>query len=72
MSAADDFTSRQLVLLAIRSRELADRVAAGQLAFLDAVDMAYSAAEWAGLVESVGANAVQAVMAAAFANAREA
>lgn len=58
--------ARQLELLAIRSSELADRVIAGQLEFLDAVDMAYSAVAWSGLVESVGDNAVQKVIAAAF------
>lgn len=56
----------QISLLAIRSRDLADRVAAGDLSFLDAVDMAYSGAMWAGLVESVGDDAVQSVLAAAF------
>ena len=35
----------------------------------EAVDMAYSAAEWAGLIEAVGDDAVQAVLAASFAGA---
>jgi hypothetical protein len=63
-------TSRQLEILALRSLELADRVAAGEIAFLDAVDLAYEAATWVGLVETVGDDIVQACMAAAFANAR--
>ena len=65
----DALAGRQLTLLAIRSRELADRVAAGQLGFLDAVDFAYSAADRAGLIDEVGDDVVQAVLAAAFANA---
>jgi hypothetical protein len=40
------------------------------MAFLDTVDMAYEAAVWAGLTETVGDDIVQATMAAAFANAR--
>jgi hypothetical protein len=62
--------ARQLEILALRSLELADQVAAGQLKFIDAVDMAYSAAEWAGVVQSIGDDIVQATIAAAFANAR--
>ena len=60
----------QLEILAWRSLELADRVAAGEVAFLDAVDMAYEAAVWSGLTETVGDDIVQATLAAAFANAR--
>jgi hypothetical protein len=60
----------QLEILALRSLELADRVAAGEVAFLDAVDMAYEAAVWSGLTETVGDDVVQAILAAAFANAR--
>ncbi len=62
--------SRQLELLALRSLELADRVAAGEIAFLDAVDIAYEAAAWSGLTSTVGDDIVQATLAAAFANAR--
>jgi hypothetical protein len=62
--------TRQLELLALRSLELADRVAEGDIGFLDAVDLAYSAAEWSGLTETVGDDIVQATLAAAFANAR--
>jgi hypothetical protein len=63
-------TSRQLEILALRSLELADRVAAGEIAFLDAVDIAYDAAVWSGLTSTVGDDVVQATLAAAFANAR--
>ena len=53
-SAAAAHASRQLEILALRSLELADRVATGQVGFLDAVDLAYEAAVWAGLTETVG------------------
>jgi hypothetical protein len=74
--------TRQLEILALRSLELADRVAAGNLGFLDAVDLAYSAAVWADLPNAIDASGlidtdaingddiVQATIAAAFANAR--
>jgi hypothetical protein len=65
-----DRASRQLEILALRSLELADQVADGHLHFLDAVDLAYEAALWSGLVEAVGDDIVQATLAAAFANAR--
>jgi hypothetical protein len=73
---------RQLEILALRSLELADRAAAGEIGFLDAVDVAYEAAIWAGLPNAIdgsglidvkvisGDDVVQATIAAAFANAR--
>jgi hypothetical protein len=73
---------RALEILALRSLELADRVAVGELAFIEAVDLAYTAAVWAGLPQSIdksglidtstitGDDVVQATLAAAFANAR--
>ena len=60
----------QLELFAVRVLQLADRVAEHRIAFLDAVDVAYEAAEAAGLVEDLGDDIVQFTMAAAFANAR--
>jgi len=68
--ALQEHASRQLELLAWRCLELADRVAAGEIAFLDAVDIAYEAAVWSGLTETVGDDIVQATLAAPFANAR--
>jgi hypothetical protein len=62
--------TRQLELLALRSFELADRVKAGEIRFLDAVDMAYEAALWSGLTQTVGVDVVQTVLEAAFANVR--
>ena len=54
-------------LLAIRCCELADRVTAGELPFIEAVDLAYSAAQWSGLCDVVGDDAAQKVLAASFA-----
>jgi len=64
--------ARRLEILALRSLELADRVAEGSIKFIDAVDLAYEAAVWSGLVQDVGDDIVQATLAAAFANARPA
>lgn len=65
------FTRWQLELFAIRASEVAERVFAGQMAFLDGVDMCFSAAEWSGLVDAIGVDDVQRLMAAAFSSARE-
>jgi hypothetical protein len=62
--------ARQLEILALRSLELADQVAASEIRFFDAIDLAYEAAIWSGLVKAVGDDIVQATLAAAFANAR--
>jgi hypothetical protein len=76
MSAADNgattavFATYRLEIFALRAAEIADRVAAGRLGFIDGVDMAYSAAQWAGLVDDVGEDIVQSILAAAFASAR--
>lgn len=61
---------RQLEILAIRSFELAERVEAGEVAFLDAIDVAYDGAYWSGLVESVGNEVVQTVLHEAFRKVR--
>lgn len=73
--------TRQLELLALRSFDLADRVATGEMDFIDAVDLAYSAAIWANLPSAIdksglidrnivgspcGDDVVQATIAAAF------
>jgi hypothetical protein len=49
---------------------LADRVRRQELAFIEAVDMAYSAADFAGLIESYGDDQIQNVLAAAFMGSR--
>ena len=77
--------TRQLEILALRSIYLVDPVAAGQLPFILAVDLAYEAAVWgrpahaidaSGLIDTniagrpTGDDIVQATIAAAFATAR--
>jgi hypothetical protein len=57
---------RRLDLFAVRCRDLRDRVMAGSIPFIDAVDIAYEAAIWSGLVDDVGDDRVQAAMALAF------
>jgi hypothetical protein len=59
-----------LQILASRSLELADQVASGELPFLDTVNTIYDAAVESGLIDSAGDRIVQAIIAAAFANAR--
>ena len=66
-SYSADRTSRQLEILAARSLDVADRVKAGEIEFIDAVDVAYEAACWSGLAETVGNDVVQTVLATAFA-----
>ena len=63
--------SRAAELFAIRADELAERVWRGQLGCIDAVDMAYSAAQWSGLSDEIGDDSVQAIMAAAFTATRK-
>ena len=62
--------TRQLAILTLRSFELADRVAVGELELIDGVDMALEAARWSGLTESVGDDVVQDILADAFAGVR--
>jgi hypothetical protein len=56
----------QLELFARRCCDLAERVAAHQLAFLDAIDLAHDAAISSGLADAVGDDIVQEVMVGAF------
>jgi hypothetical protein len=62
--------SQRLELLALRSFQLADRVASGELQFLDAVDVAFDAAVASGLADSVGYDIIQAALATAFEKVR--
>ena len=57
-------------LLAIRAAELAERVSRGRLQFIDAVDLASSAAQWSGLCDEIGDDNVQKILAAAFGSVR--
>jgi hypothetical protein len=83
--AAKPAVTCQLEILALRSIDLANRVVAGEMEFIDAIDMAYSAAIWADLPNAIdksglincnisggpcGDDIVQATIAAAFASAR--
>ena len=55
-----------LDLLFERAASLAERTRNGSLPFIDAVDMAYGAADWSGLVDRYGDDVVQLVLADAF------
>ena len=63
-------TTKRLELFALRSFDFADRVEAGEIKFLDAVDVLYDGAVTSGLVDAVGDDVVQATLAAAFATVR--
>ena len=71
MTAAPKLLDDPLDLFRERCHVLARRVAAGQLGFIDGVDMSYSAAIWSGLVDRVGDDEVQSVLAAAFMGAQK-
>jgi hypothetical protein len=58
--------SAALRLFNARCRMLADRVRAGVLPFIDAVDLGYESAVWSGLCDLVGDDRVQACMAEVF------
>jgi hypothetical protein len=60
-----------LTLLLDRCRTLAGRVKNGDLPFVEAVDFAHSAADFAGLVDRYGDDQVQAVLADAFMGCRK-
>jgi hypothetical protein len=63
---ADPIRQQRLDLFAARCDELVERVNGNTIKFVDAVDMAYSAAVWSGLIDDLGDDAVQYVMARAF------
>lgn len=67
---SEHFSQQQLILFERRCQTLADRVGCNQLYFIDAVDMAYQAAVWSGLVDVAGDDLVQATMARAFMQVR--
>jgi hypothetical protein len=60
------FHEKRLLFFESRCKLLADRIRAGELGFMDGVDMAYSAAQWSGLADAVGDDNVQLVMSGAF------
>lgn len=55
-----------LDILFERSCTMADRVEAGEIPLIEAVDFLWSAAELAGTVDRAGPDAVQSVLASAF------
>jgi hypothetical protein len=57
---------QQLEILFQRANYLAHTVEIGALQFLDAIDLSWDAAEWAGLVKMAGSDRVQQVLARAF------
>jgi hypothetical protein len=59
--------TRQMAIFVVRSFELADRVAIGELELIDGVDMAIEAARWSGLAASIGDDTVQEILHEAFA-----
>jgi hypothetical protein len=60
-----------LAILSERCKTLADRVSSGNLGFIEAVDFAYSAADFAGLIERFGDDRIQTVLANAFMGCRK-
>jgi hypothetical protein len=67
-SPPEPIVDKRIELLAVRAAELAERVSRGGIGFIDAVDMAYSAAQWSGMCDEVGDDNVQRILAAAFAS----
>jgi hypothetical protein len=63
---SQQFVGRLTRFFSDRCEQLALRVRAGQLPFIEAVDLAYSAAQWGGAVDALGDDRVQQVMARAF------
>jgi hypothetical protein len=63
-------STNPLDLLLDRARILAERVEGGSIGFIEAVDCAYSAAVWSGLVDRYGDDAIQQVLATAFMGVR--
>jgi hypothetical protein len=58
-----------LELFYARAFEMAQRIDAGYVGFIDGVDLLYSAAEWAGLIEKYGDDEVQSALSQAFIDA---
>jgi hypothetical protein len=63
---------RQLELLHYHATMLADRVEAGLIGFIDAIDLAYQAALAAGMDQTVGDDEIQAVLHDCFGPVRQA
>jgi hypothetical protein len=63
---AEIYISAQLELFEIRCLEMANKVRAGLMPLHEGVDFLYSAAIWSDLVDNVGDDLVQNIMARAF------
>jgi hypothetical protein len=63
---------RQIELLHYHASMLAERVEIGQLGFIDAVDLAYTAALAAGMDQTVGDDQIQDILHCCFGPVREA
>lgn len=61
-----------LDLFFVRSCTMAERVVAGEVLFIEAIDFLWEAAAFAGLVDRVGADLVQHILATAFMGVRPA
>jgi hypothetical protein len=72
MSAPATIADRQIEVLLLHATMLADRVAAGQIGFIDAIDIAYTAALAAGMDQTVGDDEIQAILHYCFGPVREA
>jgi len=60
-----------LAIFSERCRTLATRVQNKQVPFIEAIDLAYSSADFAGLIESYGDDRIQELMASAFMGAAQ-
>jgi hypothetical protein len=56
------FTVRQLDLFGARCAQIVERVRAGSIGFVEAVDLMWSAAVWSGLADDAGPDVVQEIM----------
>jgi hypothetical protein len=61
-----------LAIFSERCRTIAARVRDKQIPFIEAVDLVYSAADFAGLVDIYGDDRIQTIMAHAFMGAHDA
>jgi hypothetical protein len=64
---ASQLVGKQLELLTLRACEVADHITAGTIGFLDGIDLIYDGACASGLVDAIGDDAIQKLMAACFA-----
>ncbi len=67
----DTKLAAQLDLFCMRAAQIFDHVLAGRLPMIDAADMLHTAACASGLAAAVGEDAIQKMLAAAFASAAQ-